>query len=91
MTEAGKHFRWQRARQATCRASRLGTVADQGYYTQTAGRFYTPDPIGMAAVDLTNPTGWNTYVYVNDDPVNFYDRALRLCRHINTPCSLYLS
>lgn len=28
----------------------------QRYYTATAGRFYTPDPAGMNAVDLQNPT-----------------------------------
>jgi hypothetical protein len=27
----------------------------------------------MAAVDLANPTSWNLYAYVNDDPVNFND------------------
>jgi RHS repeat-associated protein len=45
--------------------------ADQRYYTQTAGRFYTPDPAGHA--DLSNPNTWNQYVYANDDPVNFND------------------
>jgi len=44
----------------------------QRYYTATAGRFYTPDP--STGVDLQNPITWNKYVYVNDDPVNFYDR-----------------
>jgi RHS repeat-associated protein len=45
----------------------------QRYYNSNAGRFYTPDPIGMAAVDLANPTSWNLYAYVNDDPGNFND------------------
>jgi RHS repeat-associated protein len=46
---------------------------DQRYYTTTAGRFYTPDPAGAAAVDLGNPTSWNMYAYANDDPINGYD------------------
>jgi RHS repeat-associated protein len=45
----------------------------QRYYNSNAGRFYTPDPSGMAAVDVANPTSWNMYGYVNDDPVNFSD------------------
>jgi hypothetical protein len=45
----------------------------QRYYTATAGRFYTPDPKGLAAVDLQNPASWNMYAYVNDDPINFKD------------------
>ncbi len=46
--------------------------ADQRYYNQ-AGRFMTPDPSGMSAVDMQNPTSWNMYAYVNGDPVNFND------------------
>jgi RHS repeat-associated protein len=49
--------------------------ADQRYYTQTAGRFYTPDP--STGVDLANPNSWNKYVYAGDDPVNFFDPAGR--------------
>jgi RHS repeat-associated protein len=47
--------------------------ADQRYYNFGSGRFQTPDPAGMAAVDLKNPTTWNMYAYANDDPVNGYD------------------
>jgi RHS repeat-associated protein len=47
--------------------------ADQRYYNSNAGRFYTPDPVGMKAVDPKNPTSWNMYAYVGDDPVNFTD------------------
>ena len=32
------------------------------------------DPGGLAASDPRNPTSWNRYAYVNDDPVNFRDR-----------------
>ncbi len=47
--------------------------ADQRYYNSNAGRFYTPDPAGMDAVDLSDPTSWNMYIYAGDDPVNFND------------------
>ena len=33
--------------------------AGQRHYNQSAGQFLTPDPSGMAAVDLKNPTSWN--------------------------------
>jgi hypothetical protein len=39
-----------------------------------AGGFYTPDRGGLSAVDLKNPTSWNMYAYVGDDPVNFTDK-----------------
>jgi RHS repeat-associated protein len=47
--------------------------ADQRYYNQNAGRFYTPDPKGMNAMNLKNPTSWNMYAYAVDDPVNHFD------------------
>ena len=47
--------------------------ADQRYYASGNGRFMTPDPAGMAAVDMQDATTWNKYLYVGDDPVNGYD------------------
>ncbi len=47
--------------------------ADQRYYNSNAGRFYTPDPKGMRAVNFRNPTSWNMYAYVSDDPTNNND------------------
>jgi len=47
--------------------------AQQRYYASTTGRFWTPDPAGMDAVDMENPTSWNMYAYVNGDPVKFTD------------------
>jgi hypothetical protein len=32
-----------------------------------------PDPAGMAAVDVQDPTTWNKYLYVGGDPINGYD------------------
>ena len=37
------------------------------------GRWLTPDPAGLAAVDLTNPQSWNMYAYVNNNPVSASD------------------
>jgi RHS repeat-associated protein len=41
----------------------------------TQGRWMTPDPAGMAAVDPTNPQSWNRYVYVSNSPLNHIDRS----------------
>jgi len=38
-----------------------------------SGRWLTPDPAGMAAVDLSNPQSWNRYAYVLNNPVSFID------------------
>lgn len=37
------------------------------------GRWPSPDPAGLAAVDPTNPQSWNRYAYVSDDPMDFID------------------
>ncbi len=42
-------------------------------YTSAQGRWMTPDPAGLAAVDPTNPQSWNRYAYVLNDPLNFID------------------
>ena len=42
-------------------------------YAPNMGRWLTPDPAGLGAVDLTNPQSWNRYAYVNGDPVNAVD------------------
>jgi len=39
----------------------------------TQGRWLTPDPAGMAAVDPTNPQSWNRYAYVTNNPVSMID------------------
>jgi RHS repeat-associated protein len=35
------------------------------------GRWPSPDPAGLAAVDPTNPQSWNRYAYVLNNPLNF--------------------
>jgi RHS repeat-associated protein len=37
------------------------------------GRWISPDPAGLAAVDPTNPQSWNRYAYVTNSPLNFVD------------------
>jgi RHS repeat-associated protein len=46
--------------------------ADQRYYNQ-AGRFFSPDPGGIATADSSNPGSWNRYSYASGDPVNRHD------------------
>jgi RHS repeat-associated protein len=42
-------------------------------YSPTQGRWLTPDPAGLAAMDVTNPQTWNRYAYVTNNPVSFTD------------------
>ena len=44
-------------------------------YDSAQGRFTQVDPIGMAAVTLTNPQTLNLYAYCLNDPVNSLDPA----------------
>jgi RHS repeat-associated protein len=37
------------------------------------GRWASPDPAGLAAVDPTTPQSWNRYAYVENDPCEFTD------------------
>jgi RHS repeat-associated protein len=39
----------------------------------TQGRWVSPDPAGINAVDPTNPQSWNRYTYVLNDPLNNID------------------
>ena len=42
-------------------------------YHPTWGRWITPDPAGLAAVDPGNPQSWNRYAYVMNNPLAFTD------------------
>ena len=42
-------------------------------YHNTHGSWLSPDPAGLAAVDLSNPQTWNRYAYVGNNPVSFID------------------
>jgi RHS repeat-associated protein len=42
-------------------------------YNEHTGQWMSPDPAGLAAVDMSNPQTWNMYAYVNNNPVSFAD------------------
>ena len=42
-------------------------------YSSQLGRWMHPDPVGLAAVDPSNPQSWNRYAYVLNNPMNFSD------------------
>ena len=42
-------------------------------YSATLGRWLTPDPAGLAAVDPSNPQSWNRYAYVLNNPTSAFD------------------
>jgi RHS repeat-associated protein len=42
-------------------------------YTGTQGRWESPDPAGLAAVDPSNPQTWNRYAYVLNNPLSKVD------------------
>ncbi len=42
-------------------------------YQNTHGSWLSPDPAGLAAVDITNPQTWNRYAYVADNPTSYVD------------------
>ena len=41
--------------------------------SSSQGRWLTPDPAGLAAVDITNPQTWNRYAYVGNNPLSNVD------------------
>jgi RHS repeat-associated protein len=42
-------------------------------YSPVQGRWISPDPSGLAAVDVTNPQTWNRYAYVSNSPMSHAD------------------
>jgi RHS repeat-associated protein len=52
-----------------------GSLVDFTYrrYNPTQGRWISPDPAGLAAVDPSNPQSWNRYAYVNNTPLTSTD------------------
>jgi RHS repeat-associated protein len=47
--------------------------AGQRYYNGGMGRFWNPDPAGVAAANPSSPGSWNGYAYTKGDPVNQAD------------------
>jgi RHS repeat-associated protein len=42
-------------------------------YNPTSGRWLSPDPAGLGAVDPSNPQTWNRYAYVMNNPLSLVD------------------
>ncbi len=42
-------------------------------YSSQLGRWMTPDPAGLAAVDASNPQSWNRYSYALNNSMNLVD------------------
>jgi RHS repeat-associated protein len=42
-------------------------------YRSNQGRWMSPDPAGMGAVDPSDPQTWNRYAYVRNSPLNRVD------------------
>jgi RHS repeat-associated protein len=57
-------------------------------YTGNEGRWVTPDPAGLAAVDPSNPQSWNRYAYVMNNPVSFTDPTGLDCVYVNDDSSV---
>jgi RHS repeat-associated protein len=52
-------------------------------YSSGTGRWMSPDPAGMAAVDLSLPQTLNRYAYVNNNPMSFTDPFGLDCAYLN--------
>jgi RHS repeat-associated protein len=52
-------------------------------YSSTMGRWMSPDPAGMQAVDISNPQSLNRYAYVQNNPVSFVDPLGLDCAYLN--------
>ena len=51
------------------------------------GRWPSPDPAGLAAVDLSNPQSWNRYAYVLNNPLAYVDPlGMNDCAHTSGDC-----
>jgi RHS repeat-associated protein len=66
--------------------NQTGSLEDFTYrrYSPVQGRWISPDPAGVAAVDPTNPQSWNRYTYVLNNPLSFTD-PLDLTQNL-VPC-----
>jgi RHS repeat-associated protein len=48
-------------------------------YSSSLGRWMTPDPAGLSAVDPANPQSWNRYSYALNNPLRFVDPTGLTC------------
>ncbi len=56
-------------------------------YHPGQGRWLTPDPAGLNAVDLTNPRTWNRYVYVANNPLSNVDPTGKWGNPVGATCT----
>jgi RHS repeat-associated protein len=56
-------------------------------YAKTQGRWLTPDPAGVAAVNPWNPQTWNRYAYVGNNPTTFVDPSGLFMALCNSPAN----
>jgi RHS repeat-associated protein len=49
-------------------------------YNAVHGRWISPDPAGLGAVDFTSPQTWNRYAYVGNSPLNSIDPLGLFCQ-----------
>jgi RHS repeat-associated protein len=49
---------------------------------EISGRWPSPDPAGLAAVDPSNPQSWNRYAYVLNNPLGLTDPSGLYCNDI---------
>jgi RHS repeat-associated protein len=52
-------------------------------YSIPQGRWISPDPAGLAAVDPSNPQSWNRYAYVRNNPLALVDPTGTDCAYLN--------
>ncbi|MFZ0814675.1 MAG: RHS repeat-associated core domain-containing protein, partial [Candidatus Sulfotelmatobacter sp.] len=50
-------------------------------YSSGQGRWLSPDPAGLAAVDQSNPQSWNRYAYVLNNPLSNVDPTGLYCEY----------
>jgi RHS repeat-associated protein len=75
-------FGEQYAKSGTADASFTGQNSDSASslydflfreHSPSQGRWISPDPAGLAAVNATDPQTWNRYAYVDNNPLGFVD------------------
>ena len=52
-------------------------------YNPNQGRWVSPDPSGLNAVDPSNPQSWNRYAYVLNNPLSYRDPLGLDCAYLN--------
>jgi RHS repeat-associated protein len=56
-------------------------------YQSSQGRWLSPDPAGLGAVDPNNPQSWNRYAYVLNNPLSAIDPDGLWCVWENNPAT----